>query len=318
MTGENKQNKVQLVLIAIAFVVLMYTSFTTSYSFDSQYANVTVDTTVNISNSPPKITSIFIDEAIAGVNVTLLAGRTRFVYCNFSVLDWDGFGDINSTNATLWHSSTTIGVVDDNNDHYFNSSCVQVGTSGLYTANYQCGFDVEYYANNGTWYCNATVVDHYYFSEPNENYTDTGQNSTNIDPLYALNLSSTLIDYGEVAVEAYSLEQIINVTNFGNMDVNVSVRGYGVTENDGLAMNCSLNGNISVSNERYAVSAGLGWASMTALSGSNVNLNGLQINQQTLDGTQEINSTYWQLYIDPTNVPAGICNGSVVFSATIP
>jgi hypothetical protein len=298
--------------------LLIKMPFIYSYTFDANYVNVTVDTTVNISNSPPQILSLIIDEVVAGENVTLLAGRTRTVYCNFTVRDWDGTADINRSNATLWHSSSLINNSNDNNDHYFNSSCVQVGTSGLYDSLYQCAFDVQYYANNGTWYCNATVADHYYFSQPNENYTDTGQNTTIFNNLYALNISTKLIDYGEVAVEDYSAEQIINVTNFGNRDINVSVRGYGVNESDGLAMNCSAQGNITISNERYAITSGVAFGSMNQLSGTNTNIDVLQVSQRINDTQANWNSTYWKLYVDPTNVPAGICNGTVVFTATIP
>jgi hypothetical protein len=319
MTGEISINKFVYGFFVIVVLIAIFNSqLSTSYTFDANYANVTVDTTVNVSNSPPQITAIIIDEDVTGENVTLLAGRTRTVYCNFTVLDYDGTADINTSNATLWHSSTTISGANDNNDHYFNSSCVEINTIDSNYARYQCAFDVQYYANNGTWYCNATVVDHYFFSQPNENYSDTGQNTTIFNNLYALNISTKLVDYGQVAVEAYSAEQTVNITNFGNRVLNVSVRGYGASENDGLAVNCSQNGNITIGNERYAITSGVAWASKTALSGTNTNINTLQILQETVDGTQIINSTYWELFVDPTNVPAGICNGSIVFSATIP
>ncbi|MBU0667263.1 MAG: hypothetical protein ABIC91_02625 [Nanoarchaeota archaeon] len=322
MTLQNNKDKILVsVLFVVCFILLYNLSFTTSYSYDSNYANVTIDTTVNITNSKPKITAVIISEGVGAFEtITLSAGRTRQIHCNATIVDWDGYGDINSTNATFWDDNNAdMSSPDDNNNHYFNSSCSFVKNTGLYTAVYKCTLKVYYYANNGSnWVCNVTTVDDYYFSKPNTNYTDSLSNTTTLSALYAINLSNTLLDYGDVAVEDYSSEVSMDVVNFGNMAVNISVSGYAETPGDGLAMTCSLNGNISLDNERYTINSGTAFGSMTQLTGTDINIGGVQIAHQILDGTPVTNSTYWKLYIDPTNVPAGICNGTIVFSATIP
>ena len=121
------------------------------------------------------------------------------------------------------------------------------------------------------------------------------------------------IDYGNVAVEEYSGNVTANVTNFGNMRINVTVQGYGARLNDGLAMNCSLGGNITVGNERFSLED-VDWASKIALTSASQQLPNLTMPKQN-DSNQVINSTYWQIYIDSLNNPGGNCTGYVIFTA---
>ena len=174
---------------------------------------------------------------------------------------------------------------------------------------YLCNFSVDYYAANGTWYCNATVIDDY-------NFTDVGWNTTNISALYALNVTPS-IDYGNLAVEDTSVNKTANITNYGNMAINISLYGYGVTSGDGLAMNCTV-GNISVENEKFSISVSDDYAAKTALVGTPGSpvLMGLTSPWRRDDSTPVTNTTYWQLYIQPN--PFGVCNGSIVFSAEVP
>ncbi|MGV8086061.1 MAG: hypothetical protein ACP5N1_00365, partial [Candidatus Woesearchaeota archaeon] len=80
--------------------------------------------------------------------------------------------------------------------------------------------------------------------------------------------------------------------------------------------NCSLSGNITVSNERFALSSGVAFGSKTSLASTSVLVSGLTMPKQTLHNTYIVNSTYWQLYIPPN--PAGNCTGYVIFTALAP
>lgn len=308
--------KILFVMILMFSVVLSLSLFMSpqfsnaANTNGSNYKNVTVWTHVNITNSRPLVLSVFIyeDTNTSIRNITLNAGSLRRVTCNATVRDWDGHNDIVGVNATIWHQYTSqTGYVDDNNSHYTNLSCTKGSTLDLYDAQYTCNFNVLYYANNGTWGCNVTAID---------NAAKNGSlfNTTTFNPYYALNVTDG-IDYGNMQVDDISLSSILaNITNFGNMPLNISVEGYGVRRGDGLAMNCSLSGNITVDNAHFSLTD-VAWGSMTALSSTRQLISGLTISKQTND-TQMINTTYWRLYIPPN--PAGNCTGYVLFSAEAP
>jgi hypothetical protein len=276
------------------------------------YKNVTVWTHANITNAKPEVLNVSIYEVLntSARNITITAGDTKKIYCNATVRDWNGFSDIVYLNASIWHNVTSsYTAADDYNNHYTNSSCVFNGSLSSNTGWYVCSFDVYYFSNNGTWTCNATVMDTY-------NKTGSRTNTTVFYPVYAINVTDG-IDYGEVAVEDTTPDIIANMTNLGNMAINITVEGYGTRKGDGLAMNCSINGNITVDNEKFALSSGVAYGAKTALNASGpVNMTGLTMPKQTVLGTPIINTTYWQLYVPPN--PAGNCTGFVIFTAMAP
>jgi hypothetical protein len=302
-----------IIVIVIIALLLIFLPFISATNIDgANYKNVTVHTYVNITNSRPIMLNVTVyqETNFTIKNITLNGGMTRQVTCNASIRDWNGHGDVILVNATLWHVlNSTMNATDDYNNHYTNVSCTKGATSGNYDAAWTCVFDVYYYANNGTWNCNVTAMD-------TPGTTASLYNTTVVYPLYAINLTDG-IDYGNVAVEEYSGNMTANVTNFGNMAVNVTVEGWGVNRGDGLAMNCSLGGNISVANERFALSE-LAFGSMTPLSISPQLLSGLTIPQQVVDGVPNVNSTYWTLFLNSSNNPGGNCSGFILFSAQAP
>ncbi len=296
--------------LVLFFMVSQYSS--AANVVGGNYKNVTVLTKVHISNSKPEVLSLAVyqDTNSSTKNITLSAGLTRVVTCNATVRDWDGYNDIVNVNATLWDTlNSNSNAADDNNTHYTNANCTNAGNGVNYTVNYICTFNVYYYANNGTWMCNATAMDTF-------NKTGYNTNTTVIYPLYALNVTDG-IDYGNVAVEDYSTTQTSNVTNFGNQAINISVEGYGTARGDGLAMNCTLGGNISIANERFSADIAAVWGAKVPLtSGSTQIIPALTIAKQTVPSTPMVNSTYWQLYIPPN--PGGNCTGYVIFQAEVP
>lgn len=296
-------------LITFLLAIFIISQFTNAANtVGGNYKNVTVQTRVNITNSKPTITEVVIyqETNISQKNITLNGGSLRLVTCNTTVRDYNGYADITNVNATLYHTTSNSSASDNNNTHYTNTSCTLTSGNGYFGV-YNCGFNVVYYALNGTWTCNATAIDTY-------NKTSSLTNTTIIYPLYALNVTDG-IDYGNVAVEDYSQKVNANITNFGNMAINISVEGYGVTRGDGLAMNCSLSGNITVENQKFALSELTNYNVMTALSSSAQHIPGLTIPKQN-DTELKINNTYWQLYIPPN--PAGNCTGYVIFQAEAP
>src|SRR3989339_269533 len=298
-------------LIITALTMSIFSSINMSKAENivgGNYKNVTVRTYVNITNARPEVLSVYVYQETNYTlrNITLSAGSTRIITCNATVRDWNGYNDIAAVNASIWHSTVAYTSPDNNNSHYTNASCTSSGNDGEYLGYYICTFNTFYYANNGTWTCNVTAKDY-------QNKTAFLTNTTTMLPLYALNLTDG-IDYGNMQVDDYSSADILaNITNFGNMNINISIEGYGVTRGDGLAMNCSINGNISIENERFALNASSPWDSMTPLTNSSALINDLTMPKQTVSGSQIINTTYWKLYIPPN--PAGNCSGYVLFSA---
>jgi hypothetical protein len=288
------------VLVIVIIGILLYNSVS---SYNNEYVNVT--TRVNITGTGPEIINV-----VVGVNgnVTLSAGTNYTMLCNVSIRDYNGWNDINMTNATFFYYLNNSNESDDNNEHYTNQSCELAANDGQYIANYTCNFFVAYYANNGTWYCEATVND-------TSGYEDTGNGSGLVDPLYAINVTD-VIDFGNLSVGDYSDNITANVTNYGNMDINVSVRGYGGTNPSltTLAMVCTV-GNISISNERYTLNSTYDWAIQTPVTATDADI-GMKVFQRIDDTQESLNASYWSLYVPPN--PFGLCNGTVVFTATIP
>lgn len=304
---KTKYFGIAMLCIFLLLVISLSISSIAANIIGNNYRNVTVQTRVNITNSKPVVTSLVIyqETNLSLRNITLNAGSTRIVTCNATIRDYNGFSDVTGVNATLYHSTNLSTDPDDNNTHYTNTTCVAGSGSG-YFVDYACTFDVYYYALNGTWSCNVTAKDSY-------NKTGSSVNTTTFYPVYALNVTEG-IDFGNVSVEEYSENKTADITNFGNMAINISVEGYGVTRGDGLAMNCT-NGNISVSNLKFS-NADVDWASKIALSQTPQAVPGVTIPKQTIPNTLMTNTTYWQLYIPPN--PGGNCTGHVIFQAEAP
>lgn len=280
-----------------------------SWGHDSNYRNVSVRTTVNITQGYPEILNITCNN---GASITLNAGMTKTVACLIQIRDYNGGSTIAAVNGTFYYYLNQSSDPDDNSTHYSNTTCTVNNTNGYFT-NWTCAFDLWYYANNGTWRGNLTVRDDY-------NLTRNDYRNSTINLLYALNITPDIINFGDMAVGDTKDPPVpANVTNFGNMPINVSVYGFG-GENEilyaGLAMICEIR-NLTLPNERYGLNAGTSYDSMTSLTGSPIRITGLKIPKQTDSSQMQTNTTYWRLHVNLTSNPFGVCNGTVVFAAEV-
>ncbi|MDD5086410.1 MAG: hypothetical protein PHV16_01530 [Candidatus Nanoarchaeia archaeon] len=297
------QNTIFYFLCLIVFASFIFLGASIA-SFDVLGANNSIVTTrVNITNTEPDVHYVFITPD----PVDLTPGETTTVNCTGYVYDLDGYADVQSANATFYDSSIGDTGGFDGTSRYYNSSCACSEISA-FNASCSCTFEVQYYANNGTWQCNMTAVD-------GEGVSDN-ENSSLYDVNTVIGIDvPTEIDYGNLSVTDYSLEKQLQITNYGNVPINVSVRGYGGTINpynpDNLAMECAYGGNISIEYEKYSLTPGLGYESMVALSNSSSEMN-LEVQVKTSDiSSNNYNTTYWMIYI-PSGV-GGICNGTLHF-----
>jgi len=272
-------------------------------------ANYSVEAKVNITNAIPEILSINCNN---NTPFSLTAGTTKNLVCVVEIRDYDGGGTVTQVNGTFFFTSNSSEDPDDNNSHYTNVTCGHENNVSFY-ANYSCGFDVYYFAVNGTWNLTATVVD-----DKGANVTDWGNSS--IFPLFALNVTE-LIDFGDMAVGDTSAAPVeANVTNFGNTPINVSLYGFGGNDSvagDGLAMNCSFR-NITDNNERYSTDSGDAYGAMLGISSTDSLVDDFQVEKQTDGEVYVVNGTYWRLHVNVSDNPAGQCNGTVVFGAVAP
>ncbi len=280
--------------------------------------SVTVNTQLEVGTVSPEILNVSINNDDSGVDLT--ANATTPVIVNIIARDFNGEDDIINFTAHFFDSVTSsYGDADDNNHHYTNNSCfIDTAYGDQYEVNASCTFDVEYYANNATW--NATVV-----ATDNVSLTDQDSDLITINTLLAVGLPDS-IDYGEVNATFVSSEQLANVTNFGNVFLNLSLEGYAVTQGDGLAMNCTLGAikNISVNYEKYNLTISNSSALTPAefeslysnLTSSNV-VRRFNLPYRLNDAApylDDTNATYWRIYV-PTGV-AGSCSGNIIFGAT--
>jgi len=300
---KSKNNAAVYLFFLFIFLFVVFTA-TTMISFDVSGANNSITITkVNVINTEPNLYYVFVTPA----SINLEPGNTTKINCTGYVSDPDGYQDVTTVNATFYDSSNGDTGGFDGAYRYLNSSgtCVELST---YNASCSCLFDVQYYANNGTWQCNMTIADDYGVSD-NENST-----YYDVNTVVGINVPAEL-DYGNLSVTQYSLEKGLNITNYGNVPINISVRGYGGTTDptnpDNLSMICASGSNISMEYEKYTLTSGIGYESMTTLNNESVEM-GFAVDVKSNDAAvNNLNTTYWMIYI-PASV-SGFCNGTLEF-----
>lgn len=297
--GEGRKMKSFVKGSFVLSLLLLFLIF--SQPASAQYNQKNVSVKVNVTNAGPEILSIYTLNPIP-----LNAGSVTTVYCNATVRDYNGFNDVNTVNATFHFIRNSSGP-DDNNTHYSMTNCTRLNDDGEFLVNYTCEFNVSYIAYNGTWYCNITAND-------SKEYFGYGVRAVNISALYALNVTD-VIDYGNLSVTDYSENKTAEVTNLGNMNMNVSVLGYGQTQGDGLGFVCTQGTNISVQYQRFSGNVSADWATKRPLATTNADV-GVTLPRPEDENTPVTATTYWQLYVPPN--PFGLCTGTVRFTATSP
>jgi len=333
----NKKLKKLNLYLLILFVALVL-SFSSVFTFfinlviadEIGSPNATVQTSLTVGNTYPRILNVSINND--NTTVILNANTTSRVYCVAVIRDYNNQSDLDTVMGEFFHNTTSNYSEDgqsgdDNNWHYTNSTCnMTYNTSGYkgylddpFLVLGNCSFDVQYYADDGGWNCTMYVND-------SQNWNDTESDVINTAQLLAFLLPST-IDYGTINATEISLENATNVTNVGNVRLNLSLEGYALAVGDGQAMNCTkgLSKNISIVYEKYNLTAsnGLDITNITQFETNYTNLTSSPVvkifnldyrKNDTVFMKDAWNTTYWRIYV-PTGV-AGTCRGNIVFGAT--
>ncbi len=305
-------------LIGFVFTTLLVGAFIlltsiTMFSFDviGDINNRTTLTEVNVTNTAP----ILFHVEISPSTVDLVPGSTTQVNCTGYVEDMNGWADVKGANATLYDESYGMGDgLTFGNSFRYNLTgcgCSQL-ESELYNATCVCSFDVWYYANNGTWQCNMTVEDNYGLKST---LNSSGATVNTVIGIY----TGSSINYGNLSVTEYSAEKILNISNFGNVNINVSLRAFGGTSDRNNPTNSSMmceTGIMDLGYQRYAKEPGLGWELMTEITNTTTIIPEYTLPVRTNDTShqQDTNNTYWMVYV-PVGV-SGRCNGTIEFWAT--
>ncbi len=316
-----KAIEVSFIVIEAALLFLLFSFFSSPVSGGIGNPNATVITTLNIGEVFPDIINVSVNNGAE--TITLTPNESVKVYCIGLIRDYNGEVNLSLVTARFFHSSSSYNGAEDNNTHYRNNSCnfteITEDWGGVpddpYHALANCTFEVWYYADPGVWNCTMWVND-------STNLNSTNSDPINVSELLALAVPDT-INYGTVNATDVSNENITNVTNVGNVMFNLSLKGYGYSLNDNLAMNCTLGAtkNISIEHEKYNLTASN--PGVLDLDGANNVYENMTSStvvrkfnldyRRNNDIQDAINETYWRIYV-PLGV-AGSCQGNIIFGA---
>jgi len=283
--------------------------------------NVTVtgagfDVTTNISmNSPTNISNLIVEDSftLPENEIDLTPNSTTTTDCSGIATDYEGENSIVNATAEFYSSTSYPGDSDDNNYHYTNNSCsIDLSYGSSYEAQINCTLEIEYYANQGSWECIINATDNYTASR---NHTDL----TSINSLLSIGVNSP-VDFGSADANNFSSERTIEVTNLGNVMMNLSLHGYAITESDGNSMNCT-GGNISIEHTKFNLTnsnpGGITQSQANQfyqnLTGTSI-INKFNLNSRQNDITNDaLEDSYWRIYM-PRGV-GGNCTGNIIFGA---
>mgnify|MGYP001592611179 CR=1 FL=1 len=143
----------------------------------------------------------------------------------------------------------------------------------------------------------------------------------NLNEVLGISVETLSLDYGNLSVSQVSKPIRQNVTNAGNIPINVTVRGFGGDDEDigqNVTMICDPTvsiTNITFNNQRFDTKNDTAFAGMYNLTNQTRQIFNLTIPQRTTDNSfgNSSNSTFWRLQI-PLGA-GGVCNGTIIFGA---
>ncbi|MBU1974944.1 MAG: hypothetical protein KKG59_00915 [Nanoarchaeota archaeon] len=305
------KEKISDAVLSVAIFVVMVSIVGIGLVLSDDPKSVTTQT--NITSSLPIIDSIVIN---SGSYINLTEGSLKQIICNATIVNYNGKDDISHVNATFFRTNGTVqdGLYDavNNNTGYQHVNCTYAFPGDdAFTFSYNCTMNLTYHAFNGSWNCTV-------FVNNSLNSPVNGTNSSWIVPLYAINVTDVM-NFGELAVYDYSAVRSVNVTNWGNMPINLTIYGYGGEDNS-TGYNRSFicpdgpGTNISLGYLRWELRDDNGWVNMTNITIGPARIDNVTIQKQTTD-TNIWNTTYWKIYVPPN--PFGACNGTIVYEAML-
>ncbi|RMD65654.1 hypothetical protein D6817_05665, partial [Candidatus Pacearchaeota archaeon] len=280
-----------------------------------------INVTLNKIKGRPLLSNVVVDDEFPSPpdEIDLVGGGVKFVNCTGNVKDNEGYTDITNLTAVFYDSSqVNASSTDDNNNHYTNSSCALYNCSGT-SCNFTCGFEVWYYANaneSQSWICEVNATD-------TKGSSTTSSDSVSINSLLAISFPGT-IDYGVVKPKEVSNESKGNVTNLGNVVIDIALEGYARSPGDNYSMNCTGGVNISIGFEKYNLtSSNPGDLTLSQFEQLYKNLTSSFVNETSFDldfrkndtFNEATRETYWRIYLSEGLASNSTCSGFVQIAA---
>lgn len=282
--------------------------------------NVTVtgagyDVAENLTiNSLPVFSGVEVDDSFNLVlnEIDLLANSTREVVCSGVVSDYEN--DTISIGSAVFYNVAGSGFsdVDDNNYHYSNSSCFVNSSYGNNQSYFECGFNVFYYADYGSWRCEVFASDGF--------GNGSGADLVNVNTLLSVGVEDS-IGFNLSVADSVSNETELVIYNMGNVEIDLGIYGYGASVGDGYSMSCGGGGGIDVFYQKYNLTSSISGdltllefdATYKNLSSSRV-VEDFNLTSRTNDFVNDaFKSSYWRIYV-PSGVGT-ICSGNIVLEA---
>jgi hypothetical protein len=285
-------------------VRVRYTTTAADAEIDVAYLNYTwIGDVMGCYNFGDSYTVPTVTSSAPSANAVLNAGTAKLVECNITIRSDAGQNNITDANVTFYTGASTDNSPITNVSKYLNTSCTRV-ESTAFTRTYSCGVQLLYYAANGTWFCNTTGIATNGFASNVSNFT--------VDPLYAITVNDTFMDFGNLQTGALSDNITQNITNVGNMEINISVRGYGRVMDDNSSFTCATQ-NLSIDILKFAGNITATYDEKESLANVSKQLRFTMERQN--DPSIKTNSSFWQVQI-PANISStGQCNGTIIFQA---
>ena len=260
---------------------------------------------VSVGNSAPSVSSVNLyDSDLSTIQLTA-GGDTNMVYCDGTVTDANGYGDVRNAWATIFNGTGVPVGSDTPNFRYTNNSCNLTRGAGT-TVYVNCSFLMQHEAMNGTWTCNISVND-------SQNFNGSTIGTNTIDAQTGISVLETLINFQSMSLGQMSgTNQTTNVTDQGNVVLDIKVNGSNYT--------CTQIGLVPVNNTRYSVSAG-NYSNMA----NNLPADSSQATETSFDlGVEGIATAtnvpswkyeYWNIIIPGSGV-AGTCTNQIQITGT--
>jgi hypothetical protein len=288
---------------SITMIVLGVISLLALTIVFSSFGVIAISTTstgnVSIANSPSKVGVVtLLNDDGAAAAIDLSPGSTVVVTANVTVTDYDGGADIISANATLYHSSSTLGAADDENKHITNSSCTLGEASGN-TNVVACSFTMNYMALSGTWTVSIEATDSLGHASSN-----TSTNTAN--ELAALDVVTATVNFGSIELGANSSEAAdMTIRSQGNVVIDARFSGddYDCT-----------TGTIPVENTRYSTSD-TDYDTMTADLTADATTDESFDLAISVDGANSDGTEYFTIAIPDEAGIGGICTNTLTVAA---
>lgn len=329
--SKNESMASQIIICALLITALLLSGLFVDSHYATGSASWNVTTRLNVTNTEPNMNNVIFDDLTDSPTdiINLNAGAITEVLCNGSAYDANGQDDMINATASIYVKDLPLKQFSplSNFSNYENSTCDEYynvpGTTN--NRSFICRFLVDYWAHNTTWECNITIRDHGGTQLPESGITSvntTGRDEAVVYQLIAINVSTQLIDFGNLSVTDTSSLKEINITNVGNVPTNFSVYGYGgndseISSANLSAMLCTFN-NISVNQMRFSNMSDGAWDTMIPLNSTLQIINNATLTNRTDEVNPLIlgatsNTTYWRVKV-PLSV-GGLCNGTLEFSA---